>query len=336
MRILVAGGAGYVGSELVPTLVGRGYGVEVVDLCWFGCRLPDGVPVRRVDLFTLTADDLKGFDQVVFIAGLSNDPMAENDPAANFQYNGALPGYLAYQAKQAGVKRFVYASSCSIYGYLDSCLSTEDHAPNCQFPYGLSKYLGERACLQLQGPEFSVIALRKGTIGGHSARMRFDLIVNTMYRAAVTKGAITVDNPALWRPILDLRSAVSAYVRAIEAAPDLSGAFNVADENMTVGGVADEVAATVQAITGEPIGLNILQNKIHAEGRTLAALRNYKVDTSRAQQMLGWRPSYRVSDTVRRIHERQAIGDYGTDIYSEAFSNIATWKRITEGASLAA
>jgi nucleoside-diphosphate-sugar epimerase len=256
--------------------------------------------------------------------------MAENDPASNFKYNAALPAYLAYMSKQSGVKRFIYASSCSIYGYLESQLSSEDHAPNCHFPYGISKYLGERGSLQVQGDGFSVIALRKGTIGGHSPRMRFDLIVNTMTRAALTKGAITVDSPSLWRPILDVRSAVTAYLRAVEADPGLSGAFNIADDNYTVGAVADIVAETVRKAAGVPVDIVSSNAAPESHGRTRAALRNYKVDCSRARYTLGWVPKYTIEDTVVEIVSKWKGGEYGKDLYDRRFSNIETWKTLPQ------
>ena len=148
MKILVAGGAGYIGSVLAPLLQEQGYHVDVVDLLWFGNHLPDAVPVLKRDLFTLTASDLAGYDQVVFLAGLSNDPMAEYDPAMNFVQNGALPPYLAFCAKKAGVKRFIYASSCSIYGYTVNELYDEDAPLSCAYPYGISKLVGERGALR--------------------------------------------------------------------------------------------------------------------------------------------------------------------------------------------
>lgn len=324
MRILVAGGCGYVGSMVVPALLDRGHEVSVVDLGWFGLGSP--ATVEKADLFDLKSIEA---DQVVFLGGLSNDPMAESDPAANFRYNAALPAYLAYISKQCGVKRFVYASSCSIYGYLESCLSAEDHAPNCHFPYGISKYLGERGCMQLQGDGFSVIGLRKGTIGGHSPRMRFDLIVNTMTRAALAKGVVTVDNPALWRPLLDIRSAVSAYMRAVEADPSLSGVFNIADDNYTVGSVADIVAETVSKATGSHVGVVQAEKGPESQGRTKAALRNYKVDCGRAKNVLGWRPKYTVEDTVSEIVRRWEDSEYGQDLYDSKFSNIETWRSVS-------
>jgi len=141
----------------------------------------------------------------------------------NFTFNGALPSYLAYMAKLAGVRRIVYASSCSVYGYTVNELYDEDAPVTCSYPYGISKLQGERGVLQMQDKDFSVIALRKGTVSGYSPRMRFDLIINTMYKCCVLDGKITVNNASIWRPILDIRDAVSAYLRAIQSDYSLSG-----------------------------------------------------------------------------------------------------------------
>src|SRR6202158_5897512 len=125
MKILVAGGAGYLGSTLIPKLLERGYKVDVVDLFWFGNHLPRQVGILNKDIFHLGEEDLERYDQVVFLAGLSNDPMAEYSPSKNFIFNAAAPAYLAYIAKAASVKRFIYASSCSVYGYTENELYDE-------------------------------------------------------------------------------------------------------------------------------------------------------------------------------------------------------------------
>src|SRR5947207_7999087 len=185
MKLLIAGGAGYIGSALIPKLLGRGYEVDVADLFWFGNYLPADVGVIHKDLFELGKDDLAPYEQVLFLAGLSNDPMAEFSPSQNFISNAAAPAYLAYTAKNAGVKRFVYASSCSVYGYTENELYDENHPVSSKYPYGISKLQGEQAAVQLADESFSVIALRKGTVSGFSPRMRFDLIINTMFKTAV-------------------------------------------------------------------------------------------------------------------------------------------------------
>src|ERR1700758_4267449 len=241
MRILVAGGAGYVGSALIPKLLERGYDVDVVDLFWFGNSLPPEVRIINRDLFDLQVVDLKDYDQVIFLAGLSNDPMAEFSPSKNFVFNAAAPAYLAYIAKQAKVRRYIYASSCSVYGYTENELFDEDRPVSSSYPYGISKLQGEQAATSLADDDFSVIALRKGTVSGYSPRMRFDLIINTMFKHAVRERVITVNNPSIWRPILSIEDAATAYVRAVEASYKISGIFNIASGNFTVGEVADQV-----------------------------------------------------------------------------------------------
>ena len=241
MKILVAGGAGYISSVMIPKLVERGYDVTVVDLLWFGNHLPKMVKVIKKDIFDINAKELEGFNQVIFMAGLSNDPMAEFSPKVNFIQNASAPAYLAYISKEAKVKRFIYAGSCSVYGYAITELYDEEAPAISNYPYGISKLQGEAAALQLQDENFSVIAFRQGTVSGFSPRMRLDLIVNTMFKFAMDKNQIIVNNPSIWRPILSVKDAASAYVRAVEANYDISGIFNIASGNYTVGEVADLV-----------------------------------------------------------------------------------------------
>lgn len=316
MRILAAGGAGYIGSVLVPMIQEHGYDVDVADLLWFGNHLPEGTPVIQKDLFTMTDADLKGYDQVIFLAGLSNDPMAEFDPAMNFIQNGALPSYLAFQAKRAGVKRFVYASSCSVYGYTVNELYDEDAPVTCAYPYGISKLAGEHGVLQLQDETFSTIALRQGTVCGHSPRMRFDLIINTMFKCAILDGEITVNNPSIWRPLLDVRDTASAFLRAVQADKTISGVFNVAKDNFTVGQVADFVKDEVEACTGKKVKIRI---------KDVQDFRNYKVSCERAKTYLGFQPKYSITDITRALHEN--LASYG-DLGQKPYYNIEVFKTL--------
>ncbi len=316
MRILAAGGAGYIGSVLVPMLQEHGYDVDVADLLWFGNHLPEGTPVIQKDLFTMTDADLKGYDQVIFLAGLSNDPMAEFNPAMNFIQNGALPSYLAFQAKRAGVKRFVYASSCSVYGYTVNELYDEDAPVTCAYPYGISKLAGEHGVLQLQDESFSTIALRQGTVCGHSPRMRFDLIINTMFKCAILDGEITVNNPSIWRPLLDVRDTASAFLRAVQADKTISGVFNVAKDNFTVGQVADFVKDEVEACTGKKVKIRI---------KDIQDFRNYKVSCERAKTYLGFQPKYAITDITRALYEN--LAGYG-DLGQTPYYNIEVFKTL--------
>ena len=316
MRILVAGGAGYVGSSLIPVLIEHGYDVDVVDLMWFGNFLPEEVRVSKKDLFACTEKDLEIYDQIIFLAGLSNDPMAEFDPSKNFVYNGALPSYLAFVAKKAGVKRFVYASSCSVYGYTVNELYDEESPVTCGYPYGISKLQGEKGVMQQHDENFSVIALRKGTISGYSPRMRLDLIVNTMFKFAMSQKKVTVNNASIWRPILDIRDAATAYLRAIQADYAISGVFNISSDNYTVGQVGDMVKYEVEKLTGEKIGINI---------KHIEDFRNYKVTCEKARTHLGFQPRYTITDTIEHLHENKGGFE---DIENDQFYNIKVFRKI--------
>jgi nucleoside-diphosphate-sugar epimerase len=294
MRVLVAGGAGYIGSALVPKLLERGYEVDVADLFWFGNHLPAEVGIVNRDLFDLQESDLEKYDQVLFLAGLSNDPMAEFSPSKNFIFNAAAPAYLCYIARRAKVRRYIYASSCSVYGYTENELFDEDRPVSSHYPYGISKLQGERAVMQFADENFSVIALRKGTVCGYSPRMRFDLIINTMFKTAMKEGVIRVSNPAIWRPILSIEDATMAYIRAIEANESISGIFNVASGNHTVGEVADLVRGTIEEELGTRLALDI---------KHVRDVRNYKVSIERAKNTLSFHPHHNVRSIVGHLIE---------------------------------
>jgi len=307
MRILATGGAGYIGSALVPVLQEQGYEVDVVDLLWFGDHLPRGTRVIQKNLFDCQEEDLDGYDQVIFLAGLSNDPMAEFSPALNFVYNAALPSYLAYLAKRAGVRRFIYASTCSVYGYTKGDLYDEDSPVTCSYPYGISKLQGERGVLQLRDKNFSTVGLRQGTVCGPSPRMRFDLIVNTMYKCAIRDGKITINNPSIWRPILDIRDACTAFLCAVQADDSISGVFNVASGNFTVGQVGDMVKEEVEALTARKVALEV---------KNVADHRNYKVTWDRARTRLSFLAQHSIRDTVKSLHRsREQYADFSRQEY---------------------
>lgn len=318
MKILVAGGAGYIGSALIPSLQERGYEVDVVDLLWFGDNLPKNTTVMKKNIFDLDKEDLEKYDQVIFLAGLSNDPMAEFSPKKNFIYNGALPSYLAYQSKKAGVKRFIYASSCSVYGYTEDKLYDEESPAISDYPYGISKLEGEKGCTQLQDNKFSVISLRQGTICGYSPRMRMDVIINTMFKNSILEDRITVNNPSIWRPILDIRDATNAYLRAIQANYSISGIFNVASGNYTVGQIGDSVKNEVEKETGRNIELII---------KDINDFRNYKVSTEKAKTFLGFTPEYSIKDTITHLFKnKEKMGD----LRQEKYYNIEIFKKLDE------
>lgn len=316
MKLLVAGGAGYLGTTLIPKLLERGYDVDVVDLFWFGNNLPAEVGILNKDIFELGVADLNGYEQVVFLAGLSNDPMAEYSPSKNFIFNAAAPAYLAYIAKNAGVKRYIYASSCSVYGYTENELFDESRPVSSRYPYGISKLQGEQAVMNLMDEDFSVIALRKGTVSGYSPRMRLDLIINTMFKCAMRDKEITVNNPGIWRPIVSIEDAATAYVRAVEANQQISGTFNIASGNYTVGEVGDQVKSEIEAQTGERVRLTI---------KHMSDIRNYKVSVEKAKNILSFHPQHDVRRIVQNLVEHMSrFSDWDNPLYY----NIETFRRL--------
>ena len=316
MKILVAGGAGYIGSKLVPQLLERGYEIDVLDLFWFGDYLPDKVQRIRKGIFDFKADEIKNYQQVIFLAGLSNDPMAEYSPGLNFIHNAAAPAYLGYIAKNAGVSRFIYAGSCSVYGYTENELYDENSPAISNYPYGISKLQGERAVLQMIDKNFSVICLRQGTVSGYSPRMRLDLIVNTMFRSALLDEVITVNNPAIWRPVLSIKDAVTAYTRAIESDLSISGIFNITSGNYTVGEVADLVKSCLKNNMQRKVSLKILHRQDY---------RNYKVSIEKAQNILSFKPRYDINEIVLDLIENY---DKFKDLKNPRYYNIEMFKSL--------
>jgi len=319
MRILIAGGAGYVGSVLVPKLLNRGYYVDVLDLLWFGNHLPENVTVIKKNIFDIEEKDLVDYDQVIFIGGISNDPMAEYSPSKNFVGNGAAPTYLAYVSKRAGVKKFIYGGSCSVYGYTVGKLSDESSKAVSNYPYGISKLQGEFGVLNMNGDGFSVISLRKGTVCGYSPRMRLDLVVNAMFKSAVVDNIIVVNNPTIWRPILSIQDAASAYIRAVEANIEISGIFNIASNNYTVGEIADYVNDGVKKCLGIHPKLEI---------RHIEDFRNYKVNINKAIEVLGFKPMVDVIGIVKNLADNV---DKFKDMHNPNYYNIKIFKKVYKG-----
>lgn len=308
----MAGGSGYIGAVLCEYLYQKGYDITIADAGWFGFHSRKEIPVIKGDLFDLTAADMKPFDCIVFLAGLSNDPMAEYSPKENFIYNTALPAYLGFQAREAGVKHFVFASSCSVYGYTHNRTYTETDEAICNYPYGVSKLQGEQSLLALQDESFRVVCLRQGTVSGYSPRMRLDLAINTMFKNAMSKNEITVTNPKIWRPILALPDLCKGYEAAI--AHQASGIFNIASFNTTVGELAENVAEFVRTQFHKPV--NVVN-------RDVQDYRNYKVSWQKATDELGFNPTQSLTDVLTGL---KTNFDTFSNFDNPAFYNIDVFK----------
>jgi nucleoside-diphosphate-sugar epimerase len=316
MKILVAGGAGYLGSRLVSSLVGQGHNVEVLDLLWFGNHLSEGIKVHKMDVLSVSEEFLRGYEQVIFVAGLSNDPMAEFSPSMNFISNAAAPAYLAFMSKKVGVKRFIYASSGSIYGMTGKKLLDEKVLPGSENPYGISKAEGEFGAMRLVGENFSVISFRNGTISGWSPRMRLDLIVNTMYMKSMTEGKLTINNPSIWRPILAISDAVEAYSKAVSLPYNVNGVYNLCSGNFFVGEVGQAVADHFKKTRGVQIKVEINHT---------GDLRDYAMSTKKIEKDFGWKPKGTIQSILAELDAN--LGEKFNFVNDEWY-NIKTFKKL--------
>ena len=189
--------------------------------------------------------------------------------------------------------------------------------PKPQFPYGISKLLGENAIMALEGDNFRPISLRQGTVGGWSPRMRFDLVVNTMTKSALLDGRILVNNPNLWRPLVDIRDVVSAYKKAIDSPLELTGVFNISEKNYTVGQLGEEIHKYLTSTRGYDVDLEILD---------IEDKRNYKVNTTKAKIELGFTSKYNPIDSVTDIFDNMDLDN--CDFSDPKYYNIEVFTRL--------
>ena len=300
MRILVTGHGGYIGTVLVPILQAAGHQVHGLDADLFaGClfdpaRLPSPPAVRR-DVRDAGPADLEGFDAVVHLANLSNDPLGNLDPGLTYAINHEASVRLARLAREAGVGRFVFASSCSLYGRAGDGLVDETAAFRPVTPYGRAKVLAERDLAGLASETFSPVFLRNATVYGLSPRLRFDLVVNNLTAWAVATGAVRMTSDGTpWRPLVHVEDVSRAVLAVLEAPREAvhNEAFNVGatEENYRVRDVA--------RIVGEEVPGCAVSFADGASPDT----RSYRVSFARIAERLGWQPEKTVRDGVREVY----------------------------------
>jgi nucleoside-diphosphate-sugar epimerase len=294
-RVLVTGGAGYVGAVLVPKLLAAGYGVTVLDLFLYGDDVLDrvaGDPKLRLikgDLRHLPTVEaaLAGCDAVIHLACISNDPSFELDPELGKSINLDAFRPLVRAAKTARVRRFIYASSSSVYGVKEGVSVTEDLALDPLTDYSRFKAVCERILEEERAPGFAALTLRPATVCGYSPRQRLDLVVNILTNHAVNNRRIKVFGGGQLRPNLHIEDMTDLYLRCL-AAPDeqIDGRiWNAGYENHTV----RQLAETVREVVGGPIALDVVPTDDN---------RSYHVSSERIRREFGFVARHTIAEAV--------------------------------------
>jgi len=302
MRVLVTGHNGYIGSVLVKLLQHEGHDVVGLDTdlfadCMFGNDPAPSVPSMNVDIRDTSAIELKGFDAVIHLAGLSNDPLGNLDPTLTYEINHAASVRLAEKAKSSGVSRFIFSSSCSNYGASGDNFLTEESDLNPVTAYGVSKVWVERDVQKLADSNFHPTFLRNSTVYGISPRLRVDLVLNNLIASAVTSGRIVMQSDGTpWRPIVHVGDVSAAFLAVLEAPSEAihNQAFNVGltQENYRISELAEIVKETVPDCEVE-----------FAEGAG-PDKRCYRVDCSKISRLLpGFKPQWNARAGAIQIYE---------------------------------
>ena len=301
MRVLVTGHRGFIGAVLTPLVSRAGFDVVGLDTDYYrGCSF-DGelaeVPTIHSDIRDVKLADLSGFDSIIHLAALSNDPLGDLDPGLTYEINHHATVRLARLARDAHVSRFLYSSSCSNYGAGGEELLDESAALNPVTTYGVSKVRSERDLLALATDDFSPVLLRSATAYGLSPRLRCDVVVNNLTAWAVATGKVVIKSDGSpWRPLVHVEDIGRAFFAALVAPRETvhAQAFNVGrtNENFRIREVAEIVRETVPGCEVQ-----------YAEGAA-ADVRNYRVDCAKiACALPEFRPSWTVREGVRSLYE---------------------------------
>jgi nucleoside-diphosphate-sugar epimerase len=313
MRVLVTGGAGYLGTVLCGALLGRGHSVVALDrFFWPAAPLVElGVPYITGDVRDWDDSWLDGVDGVCHLAGLSNDPTAEYNPDANWQMNVVATERLVEACKRRGVERLIFASSASVYD-TDRSSKESDRTPvmcdeqteiRPRGAYSISKQAAEDLLLAAADDRFCPVILRQGTVYGYSPRMRFDLVVNTFIKDALVNRRLYLHGGGwMWRPLVDTTDIARAHIMCLEAPLDIVGGeiFNVMEENYQIRQLAMLVAGS----------LGLMRNPIHVElveTELPTLVRNYRMSNKKLSQALGFTPSVTVLESIQNMLQKLPI-----------------------------
>ena len=327
MRVLLTGHDGYIGHVLLPMLLDRGHRVTGLDSflyedCGFVTEEASPDAVVRKDIREVALEDLRGHDAVLHLAGISNDPLGDLTPAATYAINHEASVRLARLAKEAGVPRYIFSSSCSNYGAAGDAFLDESAGFNPVTPYAESKVWVERDVAKLADDSFSPTFLRSATAFGVSSRLRGDLVVNNLVGYACTTGNVLIKSDGMpWRPLVHIEDIARAFVAVLEAPRELvhNEAFNVGitSENYRVREVAQMVADAVPS------------SKVTYAGDASPDARNYRVNCDKIRSRLpDFQPRWTVRKGIEQVYE--AYCHHGTSAEEFLSSQFIRLKRIRE------
>jgi nucleoside-diphosphate-sugar epimerase len=333
MRVLITGHLGFIGAVMVPLVQQAGHDVTGLDCglydeCDFGAPV---VPIReiRADIRDVDADLIRGFDAVIHLAALSNDPLGDVDAQLTYDINHLATVRLASLARDAGVSRFLFSSSCSNYGAAGDTMLDEDSAFNPVTPYGVSKVRAEEDLLKLASDRFSPVLLRSATAYGVSPRLRSDIVLNNLTAYAVAIGKVLIKSDGTpWRPIVHVEDICRAFIAALEAPRDAvhAQAFNVGrpEENFRVRQLAEFVRDAVPGC------------ELQFAGDASPDTRNYRVDCSKIAQILPtFKPQWNARKGAAELYE--AYKNHGIsveDIEGHRYRRIGEIKRLLSSGKL--
>jgi nucleoside-diphosphate-sugar epimerase len=326
-KVLITGGAGYVGHVLTPRLLAAGYEVTVYDKLFFGCRLPNDPKLRVVHgdirdtrrLATL----LTGQDAVLHLACISNDASFELDERLSKTINYDCFEPLVVAAKTAGVKRFVYCSSSSVYGVSNSPQVTEDHPLVPLTLYNKFKGMCEPLLWKHMANDFTAVTIRPATVCGYSPRTRLDLSVNILTNHAVNRGTITVFGGLQMRPNLHIEDMVDAYQLMLTAPHEkIHGeVFNIGFENHSIADLARVVQRVVREEIPERGEVDIVTTPSDDN-------RSYHVNSDKIHRVLGYRPKRTIEDAIRDLSRAFRNHLLENSFDDDWYYNVRTMKRI--------
>ena len=319
MRVLVTGYQGYLGTVMVPILQAAGHDVTGLDSGFFAnCVLgpaPADPPGIQVDLREVTREQLEGFEAVIHLAALSNDPLGALAPQITFDINHHASVRLARLAKEAGVQRFLYASTCSVYGAAGEDLVNENAPLRPITPYAESKVRVEDDVAALADESFSPVFLRNATAFGFSPRLRADIVLNNLVGHAVLTGEVRVlSDGTPWRPLVHAQDIASAFLLALEAPASKihCAAYNVGTESNNLR-VAEIAQSVVDVVPGA---------KLLITGETGADPRSYRVDFSAFRNTLGFEAAWSIPDGAAELYKEYIAAGLTEHGFAKKFTRL--------------